>query len=252
MGAPVDRRDLTFDDAVAALKSRLSWRDNPYFQALQAGTFTRDDFVETQVQFLFAVVFFSRPMGVLAARLPKPDLRLNLLRNVWEEHGSGDLGASHQATFLALLDRLGVAAEEVEHRALWPEVRAFNTALAGLCMMDDPVTGLATLGFIEDLFAGISAFLGQRIVDRGWLHGDQIVHYTLHEKLDEVHAEEFYVLLRPLWDKPRHRYQIEQGLALGGYLFLRLYRDLYEARARRSRRQVEGPHSQMADGWSSE
>ena len=50
--------------------------------ALADGSFSREDFVETQVQFLFAVVFFSRPMAVLAGRLPRPEQRLSLLENV--------------------------------------------------------------------------------------------------------------------------------------------------------------------------
>lgn len=36
------------------------YRDNPYFQSLRDGSMDFDDFVETQIQFYFAVVFFSR------------------------------------------------------------------------------------------------------------------------------------------------------------------------------------------------
>ena len=54
---------------------------------------------------------------------------------------------------------------------------------------------------------------------------------------------------RPLWDAhARSRYQIEQGLELGAYVFLRMYRDLYVARGRRLVREIDGPHS-LADGW---
>src|SRR5581483_11575602 len=102
---------------IAALKKRLAPLENPYFRALRDGSMTREDFVETQVQFLNAVAFFSRPMAVLAARLPKADMRLDLLENVGDEHGHGDLRFSHERTFLALLDRLGVNADEADRRA---------------------------------------------------------------------------------------------------------------------------------------
>jgi pyrroloquinoline quinone (PQQ) biosynthesis protein C len=236
-------------DYIASLKQRHGAPNNPYLRALLGGEMAREDFVETQVQFLFAVVFFSRPMAVLAGRLPRPELRLALLENVADEHGEGNLSVSHERTFLALLARLGVGLDEVERRALWPEVRAFNTTLAGLCMLDDAYTGLAALGVIEDLFAGISSLIGRAIVARGWLREGELVHYKTHEQLDVSHAEGFYKDLDgPYAAHPRHAYQVQQGLELGAYAFLRLYEDLYRARARRWTRAVGGPHS-LADGW---
>jgi hypothetical protein len=75
------------------------------------------------------------------------------------------------------------------------------------------------------------------------------VHYAVHEALDVEHADGFYRQLDGPWEAhPRHRYQIEQGLELGAYAFSRLYDDLYESRARRWTREVDGPHS-LADGW---
>jgi pyrroloquinoline quinone (PQQ) biosynthesis protein C len=235
--------------AIERLKQRFAPSQNDYLRALADGTFSRDDFVETQIQFLFAVVFFSRPMAVLAGRLPRPEMRLSLLRNVSDEHGSGDLRFCHEQTFLALLAKLGVTLEDVERRALWPEVRAFNTTLAGLCNLDDTMTALAALGIIEDLFSEISATIGTAIIDRGWLDKDELVHYTTHEKLDVTHADGFYRELDAAYQlHPRHAYQITQGLELGAYIFLRMYEDLFRARARRSMRSVRGPHS-LADGW---
>ena len=234
---------------VKALKARGEVDRNPYFAALADGSFSREDFVETQVQFLFAVVFFSRPMAVLAGRLPRPEQRLSLLENVHDEHGGGNLSLSHERTFLALLSRLGETPASIERRALWPEVRAFNTALAGLCVGDDCYTGLAALGVIEDLFSGISARLGRAIVQRGWLAPEALVHYATHEVLDVSHADGFYnVVEGPYAAHPRHAYQVTQGLELGAYVFLRMYEDLHRARARRWTREVGGPHS-LADGW---
>jgi pyrroloquinoline-quinone synthase len=234
---------------VESLKERLRPLASPYLVALADGSMSRDDFVETQIQFLFAVVFFSRPMAALAGRLPRPEMRLALLENVGDEHGEGDLSLCHERTFLTLLARLGVGPVEIERRALWPEVRAFNTVLAGACMLDDTLTGLAALGIIEDLFSSISAAIGRAIVARGFLGEGEIVHYATHESLDVSHAEGFYRELDgPYAAHPRHAYQIEQGLDLGAYAFLRMYEDLCSARGRRAMRAVGGPHS-LADGW---
>lgn len=236
-------------DYLQQLKSRIRALESPYLVALRDGSFSREDFVETQIQFLFAVVFFSRPMAALAGRLPRPEMRVSLLDNVSDEHGHGNLRISHERTFLELLTRLGVSLEEIDRRALWPEVRAFNTTLAGVCLLDDSFTGLAALGIIEDLFAGISAEIGEAITRRGFLPREQLVHYATHEKLDVEHAEGFYKTVRgPYAAHPRHAYQVQQGLELGAYTFLRMYEDLFRSRARRWTREVRGPHS-LADGW---
>lgn len=238
---------MTLDDFVRALKTRLAPLENPYFRALRDGSLSREDFVETQLQFGHAVFFFSRPMLVLAGRLSSAAVRLPLLENVRDEHGRGDLSFSHEATFTRFLERLGVPKEELWSRPLWPEVRAFNTVLAGVCTLDDVPTALATLGIIEDLFASISAEIGRGVVGRGWLQAEALVHYRTHEELDELHAEGFYASLRPRFvSEPALRYQVEQGLELGATVFLALYRGLYESRGRRDRRAVGGPHSVAA------
>ncbi len=236
--------------AIAEIKTRASAHDSPYMRALRDGSLTKEQFVETQIQFFHAVIFFSRPMALLVGRIPRPQMRLALLENLGDEHGDGRLTVCHENTFVELLARLGVERAEIDARAMWPEVRAFNMALLGTCGMDDVYTGLAALGIIEDLFAGISADLGQGIVARGWLERSEVVHYATHEKLDVAHAEGFYASLYEPWDRhPRWRYQIEQGLELGAYVFMRLYEDLWRARSRTRLREVRGPHTISDGAW---
>lgn len=237
-------------DLIASIKREHALDAHPYFQALTSGEFSRDDFIETQIQFLFAVVFFSRPMAVLLGRVPLPSMRLGLMENVADEHGGGDLRHAHEATFLTLLARLGVSHDEVEARALWPEVRSFNTTLTGAAVMDDVPTAMAALGMIEDLFSGVSARIGRDIVARGWLSPAELIHYRAHEALDVEHARDFYDVIEPTWrQSARGRYQVEQGLRLGAYLLMGMYRELWFQRGRRWTRQVRGPHS-IADGWA--
>ncbi len=220
------------------------YRENPYFTALHSGDFRKDDFVETQIQFYFAVVFFGRPMAAVAAKIPSAKLRKEVLRNVWEEHGEGHDDLTHGSTFLTLLQRLGGVTEaDVDSRALWPEVRLFNTMLTGACVMDEYLVGVGVMGMIERMFAEISSILGAGIVSRGWLTQGQLVHYNLHKDLDVRHSEDFFaVLAEPFERDAESRYFIEQGLRLGAFGFHRFYEDLYRARARRATRDVFTPH----------
>ncbi len=226
------------DELINDILRDSGYTANPYFVALADGSFAKEDFVETQLQFHHAVVFFARPMASLAAKIPTHELRVEVLRNVWEEHGHGDLALGHGSTFKAFLERLGgVTPADVRRAVLWPEVRVFNTTLMGACVLDDYLVGCGLLGMIERMFADISAWIGQGVVRRGWIPAERIVHYTLHAELDVRHAQDFFDVLRPAWELgPTHRHDIEQGLQLGAAVFNRLYEDLWRHRGRRLRR----------------
>jgi pyrroloquinoline-quinone synthase len=227
---------------VGTVLAEVDHRQNPYFMALNDGSFGREDFIETQIQFQAAVVFFSRPMAALAAKIPDPSLRVEILRNVWEEHGEGHPGRMHGTTFVAFLSRLlGCSLQDAERavasRPLWPEVRAFNTVLAGACVLDEYLVGAGVMGIIERMFADISSAIGRGCVQRGFLKAEQMVHYDLHEKVDVRHAADFFEVLAASWDgSERHRYDIEQGLRMGAVVFDQLYASLYRARTRRWQR----------------
>ena len=63
-------------EKIDSILSEINYKNNPYFQSLADGIFDKDDFIETQIQFYFAVTFFSRPMAALAAKIPLPHMRL--------------------------------------------------------------------------------------------------------------------------------------------------------------------------------
>ena len=202
---------------------------NSYLQALQDGAMTLECFRRTQEQFFFAVTFFPRPMAALVGRIDDPRLRIDILHNLVEEHGEFREQFFHHTTFQQFLRTIGCRPEELEGKDLWPALRAFNSVLTTSCVLDELEVGVACMGIIEQVFAGISAVIGKSIVQRDWISADQLVHYKLHEEIDERHAEEFFAVIEPLWDDKTRRYYIEQGLELGAYTFDRLYRDMYRA-----------------------
>ena len=206
---------------------RVDILHNPYLEALVDGSMPLDSFRRTQEQFFFAVTFFPRPMAALVGRLPDPAQRLDILRNLVEEHGEFEQSAFHHTTFQEFLRRIGSEPEKLDQLDLWPAMRAFNSVLATACLMDEIEVGIACMGVIEQAFAGISARIGQGVVQRGWVAEDRLVHYKLHAKIDERHAEEFFAVIEPSWADSQRRYLIDQGLQLGAHIFDRLYRELY-------------------------
>ena len=229
----------------------INYRNNVYFTELLDKNFDKEDFIETQIQFFFAVVFFNRPMSALAAKIPDAKLRLEILRNVWEEHGEGNIDMMHQNSFLTLLQRIGgITSLDVRERSLWPEVRIFNTCLSGVCILDDYITGVATIGIIEKMFSEISTILGNAIVKLGWLNSNTIIHYDLHKELDVKHSQDFFDVIEKNWEKNEDdRYYIEQGIRMGATLFNNLYTSLYKNRKNRLNRKFYGSHSR-AEGYT--
>ena len=240
---------MTLNSLIEQVLKDTNYRENLYFVNLREKTFEKEDFLETQMQFFYAVIFFSRPMAALAAKIPTPELRLEVLRNVWEEHGEGSLTHGHGRTFLEFLRRLGgVGEEDVYRRGLWADVRIFNTTLSGVSVLDDFIVAVGALGMIERMFADISAWIGQGVIANGWLKEDEMIHYKLHQELDIKHSEDFFKILKaPFQKSADNRYLIEQGLRLGACLFNNLYTGLWNAR--KTRWILDAPYvtSQAAD-----
>jgi pyrroloquinoline-quinone synthase len=197
---------------------------NAYFDQLQSGEMNLECFRLTQEQFFFAVTFFPRPMSALVGRIPNPKLRLDILHNVVEEHGEFDEEQFHHTTFQKFLSSIGGKPDQLDDQALWPALRAFNSVLTTACVLDDLEVGVSCMGIIEYSFADISALIGRAVVERGWVKADDLVHYKLHAEIDKRHAQEFFAVVEPNWES--RRYQIEQGLRLGVYIFDRLYSDM--------------------------
>lgn len=203
------------------------YQNNPYFVALKKREFEKSDFIQTQEHFYHAVNFFNRPMAVVAAKIPEQKLRLQILKNVWEEHGEGDVSKFHQATFKELLRRLG-SDRDVDDMSLSPHVRLFNTTLTGASVMDDFAVAVGVFGIIERMFVDISNMIGHAIVDNGWLESDQVIHYSLHKELDVRHSKDFFDILESFYGEKR--YEIEQGIMMGAVMFINLYTGLYHDR----------------------
>jgi pyrroloquinoline-quinone synthase len=198
-----------------------------YLRSLQDGSMSLESFRRSQEQFFHAVTFFPRPMAALVGRIPNPKARIDILHNLVEEHGEFNEEHFHQATFQRFLRSIRSDPVKAESNPPSAALRAFNSVLTSACVLDELEVGVACMGIIEHAFAGISAIIGQAVVQRGWVRQDELVHYALHAQIDQRHAEEFFAVIEPAWDDPARRYFIEQGLELGVYVFDRLYADLY-------------------------
>ncbi|MDG2223404.1 MAG: iron-containing redox enzyme family protein [Rubripirellula sp.] len=199
---------------------------NRYFQLLQSGGMSLENFLRSQQQFYFAVNYFSRPMAALIMRIPNGDQRLGILDNIVEEHGNFRSDTFHEATFRQFLQSIGGSGERPDADSMGPAVHAFNATIMSACLSEDVRTGIACLGIIEYAFADISSLIGGAVALQNWLGENELVHYKLHEEIDKQHAADFFGLIQTDWQTDRGRAPINQGLRLGAYAFDCLYRNL--------------------------
>ena len=143
--------------AAGAVLARAGLLSNAYFTALADGSMSLDGFRRGQEQFFYAVQFYARPIAALAARVPDPADRLDLVHNLVEEHGDFREPQFHQNTFRQFLATVGARRPGPATVLPGPAVHAFNAALMGACTAEPPDVGICCLGIIEQAFAGASA-----------------------------------------------------------------------------------------------
>lgn len=209
-----------------AIVERSGIKKNPYFSQVVSGRMPIEHLRLSQEQFSFAVRYFSRAMSSLVLRIPKYAQRIDILHNVWEEHGEGVFRDSHDSSIQRFLESIGHEPKVYDLEPMWPCTRAFNNTIAAACLIDEIEVGVCCMGSIELCFAWISNVIATAVVDQGLVAHDNVHHYALHEQIDPRHAEEFFQVVEQDFSDPVRRHYIQQGLELGCYAFDRLYRDL--------------------------
>jgi len=195
--------------------------DGVYFTRLVSCEMTLDEFRHSQKQFYFAVNYYSQPIAALFARLSDPSLRMQLLGNLMDEHGSINLEKCHSSTFKAFLNSIGT---DLKHTEPESAVLAFNLALMGICCHEKPEVAAACLGIIELSFSQISTFIARAVIERSWVSKDKLSHYSLHASLDIDHAQALFDISERMEHSSRDA--IERGMRLGIYIFDQLYTGL--------------------------
>jgi pyrroloquinoline-quinone synthase len=211
------------------LEAQKTWSDlnlfkSPYFSSLLNGKMTKGHFVHTQKAFYHAVSYFSRPLCLLASRINSTSARMDLIENIYEEHGEMDPELFHENTFKKWLQRLE-AGSEIK-LPLIPCIDSFNSALMGVCQAAPVEKGICCIGIIEYMFSHISKMIAESVVQLNWISHQNLIHYNLHANLDIKHAQDLFEIVNKL---PHSNIDTcLEGIKLGAFIFARLFDDLFK------------------------
>ena len=210
-------------------EAQQTWADlnlfkSPYFSSLLNGKMTKEHFIHTQKAFYHAVSYFSRPMCLLASRINSTSARMELIENIYEEHGEMDPESFHENTFKKWLQRLQ-SGSEID-LPLAPCIDSFNSALIGVCQADPVEKGICCLGIIEYMFSHISKTIAESVVQLNWISHQNLIHYNLHADLDVKHAQDLFEIVNKLPNSNLNT--CLEGIRLGSFIFARLFDDLFQ------------------------
>jgi pyrroloquinoline-quinone synthase len=143
--------------------------------------------------------YFPRCLAAVAANVPDDVTRLPLIENIWEEHGLGDLGASHRTMFW----RFAVACGLPETRPPTTQKPLATTAdyaetLLGICREGHFLEGMGALGPGTELVTGRQyrrLLAGLQMTGR--FTEEDLVFFQLHIGLDDDHNADLEAAMAP-------------------------------------------------------
>jgi hypothetical protein len=200
--------------------------NNPYFVTLNKIPDTKK-FLLSQECFISAVDNWSKALGLLLFYAPSYKERLVLVKNLYDEHGNGDLKLSHVNTFKSLLRSLNYQHEILIYNNTLPSysiVDKFNNSINAAIMEKTWVYSIAMLAMIEYTYITVSKNIHNYLSN--FLPRDEINHYSLHETIDETHAQELFDILEPIINIGSNMDVIKNGIKDGYDYFYILYESL--------------------------
>lgn len=196
---------------------------HPLFRHMENGSLS-DRAVRAIALDVFHVVdAFPRFLAALIAQIPDYRLRMELVENLYCEHGSMDPAEIHVVTYRSFLHALGIDDAAIDASEPGLPATVYVRAVFDLCARAPVAEALAAMGVIEEVVARVSPIVGR--FGARYASGGTGSHFSVHETLDFSHADELYGLAERA-ASPQRPNETARGLELGRYYQRRLYDDL--------------------------
>jgi|HubBroStandDraft_1064217.scaffolds.fasta_scaffold188366_2 pyrroloquinoline-quinone synthase len=196
---------------------------HPLFTSLLEGRFDREAERCIALEIFQVVRAFPRFLGALAAQIDDWRLRMELVENLFEEHGRSKPAAVHVVTYRSFLHAIGIGEGEIDQHVAGLPSTVYVRAVLDLCARQSIGEAVGALAVIEEIVARVSPIVARF----GALRSDGSKlgsHFSAHEVLDVSHANELYDVAGRLGAGAAP--SVLCGMQLGMYYHTRLYADL--------------------------
>ena len=206
------------------LLSQEAPEDHPFYRAMKDGSLSLEKAQQAALEIRHVVAHFPRFLAALIANIPDYRERMDLVENLYYEHGKMNESEVHEVTYRRFLHSLDISEEAIEAHEPGLPALVYTRAVHDLCLHQEIAEGFGAIGVIEEIVARVSIAVSHYAARHlGQVGPDD--HFGLHEVLDVTHADEIYALAEPYY-KGTGRQAVERGMRLGHYYHLRLYSDI--------------------------
>lgn len=196
--------------------------NNEYFKRLN--NLSLENFISSQTDFIYAVDNWSKILGIMVSKVPSHKERAILIKNLYDEHGNGNLEQSHVETFKKLLHNLNknISGPLIIHVQNIEYINIFNNQLLDATNYKNWIFCIGMLAMVEYTYITVSNIIHNYISK--FIVSDDIHHYSLHEIIDETHSIELFQLVESSYTN--YKDDIFEGMNYGYQIMYELYKNL--------------------------
>ncbi len=162
-------------------------------------------------EYALVCAHFPRLIAAVAANVPNDVTRLPLVENLWEEHGSGNLGLSHRTLFGRFLLAVDISGEP-QPSEVSGSTRRYIKEVSEICQNGHFLEGLGALGPGTEFFTGIEFdHLYNGLMETGYFSEFDLEFFSVHIGMDDEHYEGMRQALTPWLGNRTNEAHIRRG-----------------------------------------
>lgn len=203
------------------------------FRGLLNDSFNSSEIESIGLEIFQVVLVFPRFLSAMITRIEDYKLRMDLVENLFEEHGRMKIEKVHSETYINFLKKIGLNEQTIlNSRPNLPAI-VYTRGILNLCLHENILEGLAALAVIEEIVARVSITTGKFARKFSAQEKGHVDHFSDHEVLDLAHSREIYQIVAHYAESQKDRVSKQElersillGLELGCYYQKSLYTDI--------------------------
>jgi len=171
---------------------------HPFFKRLNSGELSKQQIQMFAIDYYFYCQCFPQLLGYAAAKIVDDETRMPIIKNLWEEHGEGDIRKSHRVLYTNFLNSLDLTADEIFSSKPSMSTEKYINDLLTICNNGTFLDVLALVGPGTEYFAsqefliiyeGLSKYDFGRKLD--------LEYWEIHIEIDDHHSSETLNVIKP-------------------------------------------------------
>ena len=202
----------SFINEFFAVQREVTFRD-PMFDAIRAGTMSREGLKLWTLQASLVVREFTRFISAIHSNCPHRDAQQLLAENLWEEHGQGQSSRDHYSLVKRLAKSLGATDDEFESTVALPETADYINCCFKITREGSFIEGMTAIGLgIESYMPVFFGALAETLCARYGLARADVEYFLVHVSEDEDHARRALELIEKYADTDAIKEKAKQAL----------------------------------------